>query len=116
MEGLVISGGRALHGQIAINGAKNAVLPIMAATVVHGGTYVLEHCPDITDVRLASDILTYLGGSVLRIGKTLIISTEHLSFWQIPSTLMSQMRASVCGRMEGYSWKKCAETGRNVIF
>lgn len=95
MEELYVSGGKRLHGEITISGAKNAVLPILAATVIHGGTYVLEHCPDIADVNLACEILTYLGGSVTRQGKTLTVRTESVRSWQIPSTLMEKMRASV---------------------
>ncbi len=95
MKGLFVLGGNSLHGEITISGAKNAVLPILAATVLHGGTYVLDHCPDIADVRLASEIVTYLGGSVTRQGKTLTVRTECVHSWQIPSTLMEKMRASV---------------------
>ena len=95
MEGLFVLGGKSLHGEITINGAKNAVLPILAATVLHGGTYVLDHCPDIADVRLACEIVTYLGGSVTRQGKTLTVRTESVHSWQIPSSLMEKMRASV---------------------
>ena len=68
MEILRICGGKPLHGTIEISGAKNAVLPILAATVICGGKYVIHNCPDITDVTLAEEILQSLGGQTARVG------------------------------------------------
>ena len=95
MEALVIDGGKPLCGSVAISGAKNAVLPILAATVIGGGTIVLHHCPDITDVALAAEIIAYLGGSVKRLGRTLWVDTSGVCRWVIPAALMARMRASV---------------------
>ena len=95
MDSLVITGGRPLHGTVEISGAKNAVLPILAATVLHGGKYVIHNCPDISDVSLASQILEHLGGQVTRMDQTLTVDTRDLRKWKIPASLMVQMRASV---------------------
>ena len=95
MEMLVIDGGRPLHGTVTIHGAKNAVLPILAATVIHGGSYTLYNCPDITDVTLAAEIITHLGGSVRRTDQTLVVDTTNVFRWTVPAALMAQMRASV---------------------
>ena len=95
MESLLIEGGRPLSGTVEISGAKNAVLPLLAATVIHGGVYTLHHCPQITDVSLACRILEGLGGQVKRQGSTLTVDTRALSSWTIPEELMSRMRASV---------------------
>lgn len=95
MDSLVITGGRPLHGTVEISGAKNAVLPILAATVLHGGKYVIHNCPDITDVALAAQILEHLGGQVTRMDQTLTVDTRDLRQWKIPASLMVQMRASV---------------------
>lgn len=95
MDSLVITGGRPLHGTVEISGAKNAVLPILAATVIHGGKYVLHNCPNITDVTLAAQILEYLGGQVTRMDQTLTVDTRDLRHWKIPASLMAQMRASI---------------------
>lgn len=95
MEALVINGGRPLRGTVEISGAKNAALPILAATVGQGGRYVLRNCPDITDVTLAGEIIRTLGGTVERTGKTLHVDTEGVCRWSIPQPLMAKMRASV---------------------
>ncbi len=95
MEALVIEGGRPLHGTVEISGAKNAALPLLAATMARGGRYVLRNCPAITDVELASEIIRSLGGRVERAGRTLYIDTADAAGWQIPGALMARMRASV---------------------
>jgi len=95
MEALSVTGGVPLHGSVQISGAKNAVLPILAACVRHGGRYVLRNCPDISDVRLALEIIELLGGMTERRGTTLHINTVPLEGWQIPAELMERMRASV---------------------
>ena len=64
MEALVVRGGIPLQGEVEIHGAKNAVLPILAASVIGGGTYLLHNCPQITDVELAAEIINGLGGQV----------------------------------------------------
>lgn len=95
MDAFVISGGMPLHGSVDISGAKNAVLPILAATVLYGGKYVLHNCPDITDVDLAIEILRCLGAQVSRSGSVLSVDTRPVCRYVIPERLMSQMRASV---------------------
>lgn len=95
MKALVIHGGSPLVGSVEIGGAKNAVLPILAATVRHGAVYTLHNCPQIADVTLAGEIIELLGGKVLRQGDTLVVDTRALSGWEIPSHLMERMRASV---------------------
>ena len=95
MEALVISGGKSLCGEVTISGAKNAVLPILAATVIHGGRYRIGNCPDITDVDRALEIIASLGGSASRQGKLLLVDTTGICRWQIPAYLMMKMRASI---------------------
>lgn len=95
MESIVIHGGRPLVGTVKISGAKNAVLPILAATVRHGGVYSLSNCPQISDVRLAGEIIMLLGGSVEWQGDIVTVDTRNLSGWEIPACLMERMRASV---------------------
>ena len=51
MEKLIINGGKALRGRVKISGAKNAVLPIMAASVLAGSETVLHNVPDLKDVK-----------------------------------------------------------------
>jgi len=95
MEGLLVRGGKRLCGNVEISGAKNAVLPILAATVICGGRYILHNCPDITDVCDAMEILQVLGAEVAVQGHTLTVDTTGLCSHVIPAELMGRMRASV---------------------
>lgn len=95
MDAFVINGIQPLYGCVKISGAKNAVLPILAATICHGGKYVLHNCPDIADVRYAVQILRTLGAQVTRVDHVLSVDTRDLCRWVIPAGLMMKMRASV---------------------
>ena len=95
MDTLLVRGGRPLVGTVEIKGAKNAALPILAATVLHGGTYMIENCPDISDVDAAAEILRALGGWSIRNGNTLLVDTRGIDRWCIPGSLMVRIRASV---------------------
>lgn len=95
MEAFVIRGGKALCGTVEISGAKNAVLPILAATVLRGGKYILRNCPDITDVHDAVQILQLLGARVTRVGNLLTVDTGGVCSHVVPPELMQKMRASV---------------------
>ena len=66
MKILTIEGGRPLTGCVRVSGAKNAVLPLLAATAAHGGRYRLENCPALSDVDATVDILEHLGCRVYR--------------------------------------------------
>ena len=61
MSELLITGGRPLEGEVPIQGAKNSVLPILAATLLARGQVVLEGCPRLRDVDASIAILRYLG-------------------------------------------------------
>lgn len=90
-----IIGGRPLRGVIPIHGAKNSMLPILAATLVSGGTCVLHNCPQISDADAALSILQSLGCQVKREGDTLIVDTYAADGTEIPAALMQKMRAAV---------------------
>ena len=61
MSQLLIRGGRRLEGEVTIQGAKNSVLPILAATLLTEGQVVLENCPRLRDVDASARILRSLG-------------------------------------------------------
>ena len=67
MQKYTIVGGRKLEGEVKIDGAKNSVLPILAATVLNAGVTVLYNCPDIQDVHITLEILRSLGLSLIHI-------------------------------------------------
>lgn len=95
VQSLFIRGGRPLAGEIAISGSKNAVLPMLAATVLFREPCCLYGCPDLTDVDAALEILTYLGAKVSRRGHRILVDPRPIHRWEIPGGLMCRMRGSV---------------------
>lgn len=90
-----IIGGTPLEGVVHIHGAKNSVLPILAATLANGGQYILYNCPDISDVHAAMRILRALGCNAERFGDTIEIDSRTADRTEIPEELMCTMRAAV---------------------
>lgn len=95
MARLIISGGSKLEGEIESQGAKNSVLPILAATILNGGKNVIYNCPELRDVRITVEVLKSLGCSVKREGKVLMVDSGNISEFTIPDDLMRQMRSSI---------------------
>lgn len=83
-----------LSGSIRIQGAKNSVLPIMAAALLADGTTVIENCPDILDVRNTIDILKMLGCAVHMENSTLYIDSSGFDTCCIPERYSEKMRSS----------------------
>lgn len=92
---LVIEGAHRLKGKVLIHGAKNSVLPLLAATILCEGECVLHNCPELSDVDAALTILRYLGCFVQRQGNTLLVDTRSISRSDIPDGLMREMRSSI---------------------
>jgi UDP-N-acetylglucosamine 1-carboxyvinyltransferase len=95
LEKLVIEGGKPLSGTIRIQGAKNAALPILAASVLTAGTIVIENVPDLLDIRVMLDILRSLGCRAEHENETVQLDTTGLCSSHIPEELMKQMRSSI---------------------
>ena len=95
MGKIIVNGGIPLSGTVKIHGAKNAVLPILAATVVVGGVHIIHNCPLFSDVSTTIEILKSLGAKVTREGSTLIIDTSGEMGSIIPEHLMRKLRSSV---------------------
>ncbi len=95
MEAIKIRGGRPLDGSIELQGAKNSVLPILAACIINGGVSVIHNCPDLTDVQISFDILRHLGCSVSFEDGTATVDSTQLVNCDIPDSLMRSMRSSV---------------------
>lgn len=95
MSSLEIKGGSRIEGEIEVQGAKNAVLPILAATVINGGKNVIHNCPDLSDVKITIEVLKNLGCRVEKQGRDLIVDSENISGYTIPDELMRQMRSSI---------------------
>ena len=95
MSKLIIDGCRSLSGSVSVNGAKNSVLPILAATLINAGENIIHNCPDLKDVDSAINILHHLGCKVRREGKTVIVDSSTITRYDIPDNLMREMRSSV---------------------
>ena len=95
MSKYIISGGTQLKGTMRVHGAKNSVLPILAATILNGGKSILHDCPRISDVLIAIQILQFLGCRVEWQGETLIVDSSVMTNDSIPHDLMNKMRSSV---------------------
>lgn len=92
---LTINGGRPLYGRIRMHGAKNSVLPILAASILGGGRQVIRNCPDLRDVAFTFRILRHLGCHVIQENDAVEIDSRLMSRIDIPDTLMREMRSSV---------------------
>ncbi len=84
-----------MHGQIQASGAKNAVLPIMAATLLAEGIFHIHNVPDLRDVKTMAYLLRIIGAKVDYEHNTLTIDTSNCSFFEAPYELVKTMRASI---------------------
>lgn len=109
MSMLVVEGGKRLEGGVYVHGAKNAALPILAATILGRGVSIIRNCPDISDVDAAVNILNYLGCRAFRNGDDLVVDSSGIYRYDIPEHMMREMRSSVmflgpilarCGRAD----------------
>ena len=90
-----IVGGKELNGEVNIQGSKNAVLPILAATVLVNGISKLNHCPKILDVYHMIKILEAIGCLVEWEGSSIIVDTTTLNTSTVPEDLVKKMRSSI---------------------
>ncbi len=95
MSEIWVEGGTPLRGEITIQGSKNAVLPMMAASLLQEGTMVLRGCPRITDVFMMEKILQSLGAKTKWIGHSLKIDCGEISTYKILDDYAESMRSSV---------------------
>ncbi len=95
MEKLIIEGGEPLFGSVRISGAKNAALPLIAATLLTGGVHTLTNVPDLRDTRTILRLLESLGITWERQGATLRIDSTNLTYSEASYDLVKTMRASV---------------------
>ena len=95
MELLQIKGKQKLGGEISLHGAKNSVLPILAATVLVSGKSVIHNCPMLSDVKYTIEILKYLGADAVIEGDTVTVDSTDICRHNIPKYLMEEMRSSI---------------------
>lgn len=95
MEKFIIDPGRRLSGEIKVQGAKNSILPILAAALAVGGVSVIHNCPRLCDVEAELEILRLLGCGVAFSDSTVTVDSTNAVNRAVPEALMSGMRSSV---------------------
>jgi UDP-N-acetylglucosamine 1-carboxyvinyltransferase len=95
MDALIIRGGRPLSGRVEVSGAKNAALPVMAATLLAPGVHTLRNVPLLADTRTMARVIEKLGARVEFRGHTCKIDTSDLRSVEAPYDLVRTMRASI---------------------
>jgi len=95
LDKLVIEGGKPLSGTIVIQGAKNAALPILAASMLAEGIVIIDDVPKLRDIEVMLDILRGLGCRAEHNGQTVVLDTSAMHSVHIPEELMRQMRSSI---------------------
>ena len=94
MDKLVVNGGKALSGKVKISGAKNAVLPIMASSLLAEGITVIKNVPNLRDTRTFIELLSMLGAECAFENSTLTIDATTITSLEAPYDLVKTMRAS----------------------
>lgn len=94
MSQLLVQGGRQLQGEVTIQGAKNSILPILAATLLTKSTVKLRGCPHLRDVDASIRILRELGCQVCWESDGVVVDTAGMNDCQISDLLMREMRSS----------------------
>ncbi len=95
MDKLIIRGGKRLKGDVTISGAKNAALPLMAASLLSSGYSTVQGVPKLRDIMTMGRLLAHLGAGFHFEGGKVIIGTERLKIYEAPYDLVSTMRASI---------------------
>jgi len=95
MDKLIIHGGKRLRGEVTISGAKNAALPIMAASLLSSGYSTLHKVPNLRDIMTMGRLLANLGAGFHYEDQKAIINTEKIRIFEAPYDLVRTMRASI---------------------
>jgi len=95
MDSLMIKGGVPLEGEVEISGAKNAVLPILAATLLTAEPCVIRRVPNLSDVKFMCEILRWLGAEVTLKGDTVRVQAKKIK-GMADYDLVRKMRGSIC--------------------
>ncbi len=95
MNKLVIRGGKRLKGEVEISGAKNAALPIVAASLLSSGTSMVSRVPNLKDVLTIGQLIRHLGAEFSHDDNKTVINTERIRIFEAPYELVRTMRASI---------------------
>lgn len=95
MSSIELTGGKPLYGELEIQGSKNAVLPILAATILNKGISVLTGCPKISDVFHMTEVLQALGCNITWNENSLVVDATTLAQEEISEEIAKKTRASI---------------------
>ena len=95
MSNFLMTGGSRLCGTIAVHGAKNAALPILAATILIPEPVELQNCPPLSDIEDMCAILRSLGCTVSRSGDTVTVDASRAQHGNLPESLSHRVRSSI---------------------
>jgi UDP-N-acetylglucosamine 1-carboxyvinyltransferase len=95
MDKLVINGGNRIEGEITVEGAKNSVLPILAATIISGGESIIHNVPDLKDVEILTGVLKSIGCKCFFENNTIIVKSDNTLDINIPEKPVREMRSSI---------------------
>jgi len=95
MKKIVICGGKSLSGQVQIHGAKNSLLPILAAVILSKGQCIINNCPPLSDVMTMLELLQCIGCKVEYGNQRVHIDTTNISNFKMNDCLMNKLRSSI---------------------
>jgi len=95
MDKLKIRGGARLAGEVAVAGAKNAALPILAAALLTADELVLDNVPQLADITTMGRLLSGMGARVVRDGSRVVVQANAIGAVEAPYDLVKTMRASI---------------------
>ncbi|QQY80539.1 UDP-N-acetylglucosamine 1-carboxyvinyltransferase [Keratinibaculum paraultunense] len=107
MDRIILYGGNRLTGEVNVSGAKNAILPILAATVVEGNESTIFNVPNLRDVEVMEKILLALGCTIKRVDNIMWVNSKPLDQVKIPDELAREMRSSII--LMGAMLSRCGE-------
>ena len=114
MSKYIIQGGNALEGSIPVKGAKNSVLPLLAASILTQEPILLQNCPHIADVENMMRILRELGCRTHWQGDSIFVDASDVTNGEIPSALAGELRSSIFllgALLSRLKWAKVAYPG-----
>jgi UDP-N-acetylglucosamine 1-carboxyvinyltransferase len=94
VDKIVINGGKPLHGNVRISGAKNAALPVLASALLTGGTSTFHNIPDLMDIKTIKKLLCSMGAQIDG-EETVKISVDKITYHTASYDLVKTMRASI---------------------
>ena len=95
MEKFYIVGGNQLNGKLKIKGAKNAILPILAGTILCKDKVTIKNVPNLSDIHNMCEILRILGCEVTEKQGEIIVNSKNINSYILPSELTNKLRASI---------------------